>query len=249
MTLVKANFVKKKKNMTLALTWPSHRYIYIDTYVYAYRNWTGAGGPVGSFHVPVLVRRHLGQAEHRVLAAQAVIVRLLAGVHATARLAARLRRRELLEARGHDRVQLLVLAPVRHHLVGVRAHELALQTVEVRRLVLLPGACNVRTVVRGHCVWVTITCVVRGRNALNVVRGYVSRHAVDRTRFDLVYEMFQKRRRTTTIFFPHKLHRKRIGRTTKSNRRVAQSRLPTAGKRRPCTDRTVAVYWPAEIAK
>jgi len=76
--------------------------------------------------VPVLVRGHLGQAEHGVLAAQAVVVRLLARVHAPARLAARLRRRELLEARGHDRVQLLVLASVRHHLVGVRAHELAL---------------------------------------------------------------------------------------------------------------------------
>lgn len=89
-----------------------------------------------SFHVPVLVRRHLGQPEHGVLAAETVVVGLFAGVHATAGLAARLCRRELLEARGHDRVQFLVLAPVRHHFVGVRAHELALQTMEMRRLVL-----------------------------------------------------------------------------------------------------------------
>jgi len=91
--------------------------------------------------VPVLVGRHLGQSQDGVLAAQAVVVRLLARVHATAGLAARLRRSELLEARGHDGVELLVLAPVSHHLVGVRAHELALQTVEVRRLVLA-GTCE-----------------------------------------------------------------------------------------------------------
>jgi len=94
--------------------------------------------------VPVLVGRHLGQAEHGVLAAQAVVVRLLARVHATAGLAARLRRGELLEPGGHDRVEFLVLAPVRHHFVGVGAHELALETVEVRRLVLA-GTCVRKT--------------------------------------------------------------------------------------------------------
>jgi len=87
------------------------------------------------------VCRHLRQTEHGVLTAQTVVVGLFARVHATARLAARLGGRELLEARGHDRVQFLMLAPVRHHLVGVRAHELALETVEVRRLVLA-GACD-----------------------------------------------------------------------------------------------------------
>jgi hypothetical protein len=97
-----------------------------------------------SLHVPVLVGRHLGQAEHGVLAAQAVVVRLLARVHATAGLAARLRRGELLEPGGHDRVEFLVLAPVRHHFVGVGAHELALETVEVRRLVLA-GTCVRKT--------------------------------------------------------------------------------------------------------
>lgn len=93
-------------------------------------------------HVPVLVGRHLRQTQHGVLTAQAVVVRLFARVHATARLAARLGRRELLETRGHDGVQFLVLAPVRHHLVGVRAHELALQTVEMRRFVLT-SACEI----------------------------------------------------------------------------------------------------------
>jgi hypothetical protein len=37
-----------------------------------------------------------------------------------------------------------VLAPVRHHFVGVGAHELALETVEVRRLVLA-GTCVRKT--------------------------------------------------------------------------------------------------------
>jgi len=86
--------------------------------------------------VTVLVGRHLGQAEHGVLAAQAVVVCLLAGVHATTGLTARLRRGELLEASGHDGVKLLMLAPVSHYFVGVGAHELALETVEVRCLVL-----------------------------------------------------------------------------------------------------------------
>lgn len=65
-----------------------------------------------------------------------MVVRLFSGVHATARLPARLGWREFLESRGHDRIQLLVLAPVGHHLVSVRAHKFALQTMEVRRLVL-----------------------------------------------------------------------------------------------------------------
>lgn len=88
------------------------------------------------FHVSVFVRSHLRQAEHGVLTAQTVVMRLFSGVHATARLTAGLGRCELLETRGHDRVQFLVLAPVRHHFVGVRAHELALQTVKMRRFVL-----------------------------------------------------------------------------------------------------------------
>ncbi len=46
----------------------------------------------------------------------------------------------LLEASGHDAVELLVLAPVCHHLVRVRAVVVALQAVEVARA-LLVRAC------------------------------------------------------------------------------------------------------------
>ncbi len=49
----------------------------------------------------------------------------------------------LLEAGGHDAVELLVLAPVCHHLVGVRAVVVALQAVEVARA-LLVRACAQR---------------------------------------------------------------------------------------------------------
>lgn len=83
----------------------------------------------------VLVRRHLGESEDGVAALEAVIVRLLAGL--LARLdATALRRRELLEAGRQDRVRLGMLAPVRHHFVRVRAHKVALETVEMRRFVL-----------------------------------------------------------------------------------------------------------------
>ena len=82
--------------------------------------------------VPVLVRLHLAESQHRVLALAAVIVRLLPVVRAAGD-GALLRRGVLLEPRGHDRVQLLVLSPVSHHLVGVGAEILALQTVEVAR--------------------------------------------------------------------------------------------------------------------
>ncbi len=46
----------------------------------------------------------------------------------------------LLESSSHDAVELLVLAPVCHHLVGVRAVVVALQAVEVARA-LLVRAC------------------------------------------------------------------------------------------------------------
>ena len=49
----------------------------------------------------------------------------------------RLGRCELLETRSVDRVTLLVLPAMRHHLVGVGAHEVALEAMEMRRLVLL----------------------------------------------------------------------------------------------------------------
>lgn len=88
-----------------------------------------------SLHVAVLVRRHLTEPQHRVLALDAVVVGLLPVVAAALQLAA-LAGRELLEAGLRDRVELCMLPPVSHHLVGVRAHELALEAVEVRRLVL-----------------------------------------------------------------------------------------------------------------
>ena len=65
-----------------------------------------------------------------------MVVGLLAVV-AAARGGAVLRGGELLEARGQDGVQLLVLPPVRHHLVGVRAVVVALQAVEVARALLI----------------------------------------------------------------------------------------------------------------
>ena len=43
----------------------------------------------------------------------------------------------LLEAGGHDAVELLVLAPVGHHLVRVRAVVVALQAVEMARALLV----------------------------------------------------------------------------------------------------------------
>ena len=65
-----------------------------------------------------------------------MVVGLLAVV-AAARGGAVLRGGELLKARGQDGVQLLVLPPVRHHLVGVRAVVVALQAVEVARALLI----------------------------------------------------------------------------------------------------------------
>jgi len=88
-----------------------------------------------SLEVAVLVGGHLGQSEDGVAALEAVVVRLLVGVRALVD-AARLRRRELFEAGRQDRVGLLVLAPVGHHFVRVGAHKVALEAVEVRRLVL-----------------------------------------------------------------------------------------------------------------
>jgi len=47
-----------------------------------------------------------------------------------------LRWRELLEARRHDGVKLLMLATMGHYLIGVRAHEFTFEAVKVRRFVL-----------------------------------------------------------------------------------------------------------------
>ena len=80
----------------------------------------------------VLVGFHLGQAEHCVLALPAVVVRLLAVVGAVGDVA-HLGGGVLLEARRDDRVQLLVLPAVGHHLVGVGAVVIALEAVEMTR--------------------------------------------------------------------------------------------------------------------
>lgn len=48
-----------------------------------------------------------------------------------------LRRCKLLKARSIDGVTFLVLSTMCYHLVGVRTYEVALEAVEVRRLVLL----------------------------------------------------------------------------------------------------------------
>lgn len=85
--------------------------------------------------VAVLVSGHLGQDENGEAALEAVVVCLLVGVRAAVD-AAVLRRRELLESGGQDRVGFLVLPPVGHHFVRVRAHKVALETVEVRRFIL-----------------------------------------------------------------------------------------------------------------
>ena len=98
--------------------------------------WFDSSSPCSLVHVPELVGLHLAEAEDGVLALAAVVVRLLAVVRAP-RHRAELRRRELLEAGGHDGVELLVLAPVRNHLVGVRAVVVALQAVEVARALLI----------------------------------------------------------------------------------------------------------------
>ena len=101
--------------------------------------------------MPELVRGHLTEAQHGVVALEAVVVRLLLVVVAGGDVAG-LRGRELLEARRVDGVPLLVLAAVRHHLVGVRAVVVALQTVEVTRA-LLVGAWE-----GGRENWVSFLC-------------------------------------------------------------------------------------------
>ena len=84
--------------------------------------------------VSILVSRHLRESENRKPAYHAVVMRL-PPVVLTPGDATLLRRRRLREPRRRDGVQLLMLPPVRHHLVRVRADEIALDAVEVRRLV------------------------------------------------------------------------------------------------------------------
>lgn len=89
--------------------------------------------------MPVLVGFHLGQTQHCILTLPAVVVGLLA-IMTAAWCGAVLGGGELLEAGGHDAVQLLVLSSVGHHLVSVSAVVVALEAVEVTAA-LLVGAC------------------------------------------------------------------------------------------------------------
>ena len=82
----------------------------------------------------------MSQAENGVATLEAVVVRLLVGVRAAVD-ATVLRRSELFESGGENRVRFLVLPPVSHHLVGVCADEIAFQTMEMRRFVLHRPCC------------------------------------------------------------------------------------------------------------
>jgi len=88
-----------------------------------------------SLQVAVLVSGHLSKSQDGVGALKAVVVRLFVRVR-TAVHPATLRRRKLFETGRQDRIRFLVLAPVGHHFVGVGAHKVALEAVEVRRFVL-----------------------------------------------------------------------------------------------------------------
>lgn len=86
-------------------------------------------------HVSVLVRWHLRQTQHCILALQTMIMRLLARM-LTLHSSARLTGCKFLETRCRDTIQLGVLPPMSDHLIRVCADEVALQTVKMRRLVL-----------------------------------------------------------------------------------------------------------------
>ena len=84
----------------------------------------------------MFVSFHLGQAQHGVLALSAVVMGLFSVVDARGH-AAILGRRVLLEPGCYDRIHLLMLLPVGHHLVGVGAVVVALQAVEVAGALLV----------------------------------------------------------------------------------------------------------------
>lgn len=86
-------------------------------------------------HVSVLVRRHLRQTQHCILALQTVIMRLFARV-LTLHSSARLTGRKFLKTRRRDTVQLGMLPPMSDHLICVCADEVTLQTMKMWRLVL-----------------------------------------------------------------------------------------------------------------
>ena len=81
-------------------------------------------------HMAIFVAFHLGEPQDGVLTLCAVVVGLLPIVGASP-YRTKLRGRVFFKARGHDGVQLLVLASVGHHFVGIRAIVVAFQTMEV----------------------------------------------------------------------------------------------------------------------
>ena len=81
-------------------------------------------------HMAIFVAFHLGEPQDGVLTLGAVVVGLLPIVGASP-YRTKLRGSVFFEAGGHDGVQLLVLASVGHHFVGIRAIVVAFQTMEV----------------------------------------------------------------------------------------------------------------------
>jgi len=81
-------------------------------------------------HMAIFVAFHLGEPQDGVLTLGAVVVGLLPIVGASP-YRTKLRGSVFFKAGGHDGVQLLVLASVGHHFVGIRAIVVAFQTMEV----------------------------------------------------------------------------------------------------------------------
>lgn len=81
-------------------------------------------------HMAIFVAFHLGKSQDGVLTLGAVVVGLLPIMGASP-YRTKLRGSVFFEAGGHDGVQLLVLASVGHHFVGIRAIVVAFQTMEV----------------------------------------------------------------------------------------------------------------------
>jgi len=81
-------------------------------------------------HMAIFVAFHLGEPQDGVLTLCAVVVGLLPIVGASP-YRTKLRGSVFFKAGGHDGVQLLVLASVGHHFVGIRAIVVAFQTMEV----------------------------------------------------------------------------------------------------------------------
>lgn len=82
---------------------------------------------------------HLTQAKHSVLTTKAVVMGLLARVLTRIWLSTGLRRSEFFKSSRHDGIGFLMLPPMSHHFIGIRAHEVALEAMEMRCFVLAGG--------------------------------------------------------------------------------------------------------------